>query len=271
MMTELYDKISTYRQHNIDLIVITAVEKEGEGPVEIGKKLIVTKDELFGTVGGGALEHHAINQARKLLCERKHLLEKYYLNQGEVIQDAKTLPMVCGGIVTLFYEYVGFKNIVYIFGGGHVGQALAKVLFPLGFQLIVIDPRKEIIDPFIDAHEKHHASFVDFIKKEGIKNDSFVVVCTPSHTHDYHVLHHIIKEQIKPKYIGMLCSLTKLKDYLDKTYESFGKDIDLSHFYSPIGLDLGGGSPEEIAISITAEILAIHHQKTGHKHLRLKQ
>jgi xanthine dehydrogenase accessory factor len=66
----------------------------------------------------------------------------------------------------------------------------------------------------------------------------------------------------------MLCSPTKLKDYLDKTYQAFGPQTDLSHFYSPIGLDTGGGSPEEIAISIAAEILSIHHDKKGHKHLR---
>jgi xanthine dehydrogenase accessory factor len=267
-MIELYEKINELRTNNIDLVVVTAVEKEGEGPVEVGKKLIVTETELYGTVGGGALENYAINQARKLIKERKHLFEKYYLNQGEIIDYAKTLPMVCGGIVTLFYEYVGFKNIVYIFGAGHVGQALAKVLKPLSFQTIVIDPRDKIIEGFIDANQKHHLSFVDFIIKYGIKDQSFVVVCTPSHTHDYHVLHHIIKEKYQPKYIGMLCSIAKLKDYLDQTKKTFKDQIDLSNFYSPIGLDLGGGSPEEIAISIASEILAIHHDKKEIKHLR---
>ena len=66
----------------------------------------------------------------------------------------------------------------------------------------------------------------------------------------------------------MLCSPTKLADYLKKTYDTFGKEIDLSHFYSPIGLNLGGGSPAEIAVSITAEILAIYHQKKTIQHMR---
>ena len=66
----------------------------------------------------------------------------------------------------------------------------------------------------------------------------------------------------------MLCSADKLKIYLDETYKKFGKDINLSHFYSPIGLDLGGGSPEDIAISIAAEILAIHFGKKDQKHMR---
>ncbi len=98
--------------------------------------------------------------------------------------------------------------------------------------------------------------------------DSFVIVCTPSHKHDYNVINKVIEKKIKLQYIGMLCSPEKLNDYLGKTYDTFGKDVDLSNFYSPIGLDLGGGSPEEIAISISSEILAVSHSKEGHLHMR---
>jgi xanthine dehydrogenase accessory factor len=68
--------------------------------------------------------------------------------------------------------------------------------------------------------------------------------------------------------MGMLCSKEKLKDYLEKTYETFGKAIDLSRFYSPIGLAIGGSSPEAIAISIASEILAVHHDKSSIQHMR---
>ncbi|MGM0436576.1 MAG: XdhC family protein, partial [Bacillota bacterium] len=69
-------------------------------------------------------------------------------------------------------------------------------------------------------------------------------------------------------YMGMLCSPEKLNEYLEATYETYGKDVNLSHFYAPIGLDTGGGSPEEIAVSIAAEMLSIIHGKKGHKHMR---
>jgi xanthine dehydrogenase accessory factor len=68
--------------------------------------------------------------------------------------------------------------------------------------------------------------------------------------------------------MGMLCSPEKLDQYLSSTYERFGQDIDLSYFYSPIGLDIGGGSPEEIAISIASEILAVSYGKENHAHMR---
>jgi len=268
-MIDIYEKLIEFKQKHIDMVLVTAVEKEGEGPVEVGKKMLVVDEHtFFGTVGGGALEHYAIQKALTLIKNRHHLTEKYLLDKGKVIEDTKTLPMVCGGQVTLYYEFIGFRNHVYLFGGGHVGRALAEVLKTLQFYVIMIDERKPIVDAFVDAHEKHHMRFIDYIKEHGIKEDSLVVVVTPSHTSDYHVINQIIEQQLKPKYVGMMCSIEKLKDYLKETYQRFGRDIDLSRFYSPIGLNLGGGSPEEIAISIASELLAIEHGKSEIKHMR---
>lgn len=268
-MNDLFEKIVSYKASGLDMVLITAVEKEGEGPVELGKKLLVVETgEFFGTVGGGALEHYAINKAKELIKSRSHLTEKYLLDKGKVTPETKTLPMVCGGIVTLFYEFIGVKNYVYIFGGGHVGQALTHVLKPLNFHVTVIDERKEIIDQFKGGDAVVLSHFAPYIEKNGIKDNSFVVVCTPSHLHDYHVINKILEMKLKPRYIGMMCSIEKLKDYLKETYKRFGNDVNLNNFYSPIGLDIGGGSPEDIAISIAAEILSIHYDKKGQKHMR---
>ncbi len=268
-MIDIYSKIVDYQKKGIDMVLITATEKEGQGPVEVGKKLLVIETgEFFGTVGGGALEHYAIEKAKKLLKTRSHLTERYLLDQGKVIPETKTLPMVCGGVVTLFYEFLGVKNFVYIFGGGHVGQSLVPVLKTLNFHITVIDERKEIIDGFIGGDVVVHQHFADYIIEKGIKDNSFVVVCTPSHTYDYHVINKILELKLNPKYIGMLCSIDKLNIYLEETYKKFGKDVNLNNFYSPIGLDLGGGTPEDIAISIAAEILSIHFGKKGQKHMR---
>jgi len=270
-MVNLYEKIVEYRRRNIDLVLVTVIEKTGEGPAEIGKKLLVTPaGESFGTVGGGALERYAQAKCRELLAQRTHLTEKYLLDKGKVAPEVKTLPMVCGGTVTLFYEFIGVRNHVYIFGGGHVGVALARVLAPLNFHVTIIDERPEIIEAISEGDERVHAKFADYIATTGIKENSFVVVCTPSHLHDYHVINKILELKLKPKYVGMLCSLEKLHDYLSATYEQFGQDVDLSFFYSPIGLELGGGSPEDIAISIVSEILAIHHGIKGQRHMRGK-
>ena len=266
---DIFERVNYCLQHNIPAVLITAVEKQGEGPVEVGKKLLLTsKGEAYGTVGGGKLEFHAREKCQEIFKTRKPLLEKYLLNDGQIIEGAKTLSMVCGGVVTLYYEYIGSPVTLYIFGAGHVGQALMNTIKPLNYHVTVIDDRKPVIDQFQNATRKVHMPFADFIDKEGLEEGSFVVVCTPSHEHDYHVINKVIEKDLKPKYMGMLCSPKKLNEYLESVYETVGKDIDLKHFYSPIGLDLGGGSPEEIAISIASEILMCHHQKPTINHMR---
>lgn len=265
----IYNKISEYSNKGIPIVVCSVVEKSGEGPVEVGKKMIVTKDNhAFGTVGGGALEYSARELCKLLIKDKKSIMKTYLLNEGQVIEDAETLPMECGGVVKLFFEYIGPKEFIYIFGAGHVGQALTNVIKTMNFHVTVIDDRTEVIEQFTGGDKIINMPFTDFIDQYSLEENSFVIVCTPSHKHDYNVINKVIEKQIKLKYIGMLCSTEKLKDYLEKTYKLHGNNINLTNFYSPIGLDLGGGSPEEIAISITSEILAISHNKHGHLHMR---
>ncbi|MFA7560475.1 MAG: XdhC/CoxI family protein [Candidatus Izemoplasmatales bacterium] len=266
---DIFKLIAEYKQKNITMMAITAVKKDGAGPVEVGKKLLLFPDgKSIGTVGGGAIEYYAQKKGLELLEKKQSLLETYVLDEGKVLPETKTLPMVCGGVVTLFYEYIGPKATIYIFGGGHVGQALVNVLKTMNYHITVIDERKPIIEKFNNADVLVNEAFVSFIEKDTIKDGDYIIVCTPSHKYDYHVINKILEKKLKPAYLGMLCSPDKIKGYLKSTYEKFGKDIDLSFFYSPIGLDTGGMTPEEIAISITAEILAITNKKSGHKHMR---
>jgi len=266
---DIFKLIAEYKQKNITMMAITAVKKEGAGPVEVGKKLLLFPDgKTIGTVGGGAIEYYAQKKGLELLGEKKSLLETYVLDEGKVLPETKTLPMVCGGVVTLFYEYIGPKATIFIFGAGHVGQALVNVLKTMNYHVTVIDDRKPIIEKFKNADVLVNEPFVSFIERDLIKDGDYIIVCTPSHTYDYHVINKILEKKLKPAYLGMLCSPDKIKTYLKSTYQNFSKNIDLSFFYSPIGLDTGGMTPEEIAISITAEILAISNNKKGHKHLR---
>ena len=265
----IYEQTHHYMKKGTPVVVVSVTEKKGEGPVEIGKKMLVLKDNVaFGTVGGGALEYTARDYCQTVLENKKSESISYLLNEGSLVDDATTLDMACGGKVTLFYEYIGPSEYIYIFGAGHCGQALSNVLDTLNYHVTVIDDRLEVINQFKGGDDVIHSPFAKYIEDYGLKEDSFVVVATPSHKEDYNVINKVISKQIKLKYIGMLCSNKKLIDYLEKTYEMFGKDIDLSNFYSPIGLDTGGGSPEEIAISIASEILAVSNGKLNHNHMR---
>ena len=272
-MQNIYETIAELRKDGKDLVIVTVTEKEGMGPADVGKKMVVSEDgSAFGTVGGGAIEFYAREKCKEVIKNRKSFSEKYLLCGREVYVDEKevVLPMACGGRATLFYEFVGPKQHVYIFGAGHCGAALAKVLKPLGFYTTIIDEREVVINQLDDSADKKVVSgFVDYIEKYGLKDNAYIVVCTPSHTNDYHVLNKILEKNIKPAYFGMLCSKKKISEYLEKAYETYGKDIDLTNFYSPIGLNIGGNSPEEIAISISSEMLAVYYGKSElNAHLR---
>ena len=272
-MIDFYSKIAELRNSGKDLVIVTVTEKSGMGPADVGKKMVVTEDnQAFGTVGGGAIEFYAREKCKEVIKGRESFTEKYCLFDREVkVDDGEVkLDMACGGHVTLFYEFVGPKQYVYIFGAGHCGAALAKVLRPLNFFTTIIDERKSVIDALDDsANVKVNEGFVEYIEKHGLPNDRYIVVCTPSHTNDYNVLNKVLELKIKPKYFGMLCSKKKIKDYLSRAFEVYGEDIDLTNFYSPIGLQTGGDSPEEVAISIASEILSVYYGKAGQNcHMR---
>ena len=272
-MVDIYQKLTELRKAGKDVVIVTVTEKEGMGPADVGKKMLVSEDNVaFGTVGGGAIEFYAREKCKEVLKTRQSFTEKYYLIDREVKVDDGSiiLPMACGGKATLFYEFLGPKQYVYIFGAGHCGAALARVLKPLGFFTTIIDERGYVINALDDSADvKVNEGFIDYIEKHRIPNDRYIVVCTPSHTNDYNVLNKILELKIKPKYFGMLCSKKKIADYLEKSYEVHGKNIDLSNFYSPIGLQTGGDSPEEVAISIAGEILSVFYGKENvNSHMR---
>ncbi len=265
----LFAKLLEYNEHKIPVMMVTVVSKKGDSPVDVGKKMIVAANgEAFGTVGGGALEYAAREKCKELLKSNSCSLQKYVLNEGKVVENATTLPMICGGVVELFFEYVGASAYVTIFGGGHCGQALTKVLKTMDYHVTVVENRPEVYEQIVGADRKVKMNYAEFIETEGLMEGSYAVIMTPSHKYDYNVMHKVLHKKLEPKYIGMLCSREKLEDFLQVTYEEFGDNVDLSNFYSPIGLDTGGGSPQEIAVAIAAEMLTVKYKKEGHKHLR---
>jgi len=271
-MADIYQKLNELRLQGKDAVLVTVTEKEGMGPADVGKKMLVTENNVaFGTVGGGAIEYYAREKCKSILKTRESFTEKYILSDKDIKVDdgSVILPMACGGKVTLFYEFLGPKQYVYIFGGGHCGAALAKLLKPLGFFTTIIDDRADVIANLDDSADvKVNEGFADYIEKHPIPDNRYIVVSTPSHIHDFDVLNKIFELKIKPKYFGMLCSKKKIGDYLERLHKTYG-DVDLSNFYSPIGLQTGGDSPEEVAISIAAEILSVYYKKEDiNSHMR---
>lgn len=261
----IYEKLSKLRQAGEPAILITTVDKRGKGPTDIGKKMLVAASgRSYGSLGGVALDYYAKEKCTKLIVERRSVLINYVLDADTVVKEAIESKANARGYISLFYEYVEPIASIFIFGGGHVGQELTKILKSMNYYITVIDDRASVIQTFRGADRKVHSNYIDFIEKEGIPQGSYVVVCTPSRGHEYNVLLKVLELELKPKYIGILSSESKLKGYLGKPYNIHRDGTNVSYFYGQMGQNSEFIKPEEIAISIASELLAVQHNKQGY-------
>lgn len=140
----VYREIVTVRERGAEAVVVTVVAKEGSGPAAPGAKMLVEAGgRTVGTVGGGALEALATRRAEALLEAQTSELVRYALGEGDAVEGDEPTGMVCGGRASLFFEYLGQPLRVYLYGAGHVGQAVARTLELLPAYVTVIDPRPE--------------------------------------------------------------------------------------------------------------------------------
>jgi xanthine dehydrogenase accessory factor len=267
---EIYDRIARLREHGGDAVLVTVVDTEGSAPAAPGAKMLAYADgSTVGTVGGGALERLATSRAMELLGQGRSLLVTYSLGEDGPVSDAERINMACGGRASLFYDYLGYQAYVYIFGAGHVGRAIAYHLKGLRYHVTVVDHRQGILTDLEGADRLVLGEYDKLLQGEQVPAGAYHVIATPSHAFDYVVLSEIFASNWQPRYVGMLGSRNKAETMLRRLVEELGDEADLDAIYCPVGLDLGGRAPEDIAIAIVAEILALRHGKTGHRHMRL--
>ncbi len=265
----IYEEIINIQKQRLQGILITVTQKEGHGPQIPGAKLLVCSDDRkIGTIGGGTLEHTAINEAKELIKSKKSISKKYILDEDNQITDGVKTGMMCGGSITLFYDYIGTKEQVIIFGSGHVGKSLAYYLKPLDFDTLLIDTREEILDT-VDFCQKCQILNYNEIPYDKLSlENSYIVITTHSHEFDYKVLKSIYESGIKPKYIGMIASKKKSEKMIQNLVSDLNKKPNFDYLYTPIGLKIGGSSPQEIALSIASELQTIKYNQSGNKHAK---
>lgn len=260
----IYKKIVELQHSNNTFAIATIIKSSGSVPGKVGFKIIIDSDgKSFGTVGGGAIEKQVIRDAKQILKVGKNIIKEYLLSEKESNLKKKNsvtvVPMKCNGKISVFYEVYGEKPKVYIFGGGHVGNALLYILKPLPFQSVLVDNRNEFAsadkNPYAD--EIIHTDYDKYASKFKPQADDFVVIVTHGHNFDYDILKIIFKRKLNIKYVGIIASQSKARELIKNLKSELGKKINIDKIYSPIGLKIGGNSPEEIALSIAAEIQAV--------------
>ena len=219
---------------------------------------------LWGTIGGGTVESLAIKQAKVQIEVKTPILKSF-----ELVESGKDATgMLCGGEMQLFFDVFGTSTRVLIFGAGHITQQILPLLMKLGFAPVVIDDREDYLRENIITRfdvATHTGKFTEIIDSLAIEEDSYIIIMTYSHDMDekilYHLLSHKLQDLSTVKYLGMIGSKRKVKEIFSRM-ESKGITRDILNFiHSPIGVPIKSQTPEEIAISIAAELISIRNKE----------
>ena len=325
-MREFVRKIVHSLEAGRDVELVSVLEASGSTPRGAGALLAVFGEEPpAGTVGGGNVEYEAVRLARDLLETGENAVRRFRFEQGE----AAGLGMVCGGGVTLHFQYLSAEDAdsialfralmtaagenadtwlvrqfeeervlamglanrmgmadlegapedllqnkavfrdgwfslpavkagrVYIFGGGHVSQALVPAIAAVGFRPVVYDDRPEFSDPalFPQADAAICGSFEELGNHISVTPDDYVVIMTRGHQADYEVLTQTLRSGAK--YLGCIGSRKKLALCRERLLEAGFTAEEYGRVHAPIGLAIGAETPAEIAVSVAAELIAV--------------
>ena len=239
-----------------NVVQVTVVKATRGTPGKEGFKLLLSDDgKLHGTVGGGALEHRAIEEAKQVLKNKENKILELNLAQ---------IGMKCGGQVTLVFEYLRAEKSFILFGGGHVGRALVPILGILGFRVIIFDSREEVRDQIGESPDRTViiGDYNDITPvKELVKQAMFCFIATHGHDYDFAVLKQLLELSAGYRYIGLIGSSTKVSATFKRLQEE-GIAVP-EYLFAPVGINLGGDTAAEIAVSVAAEVVARIHQASA--------
>lgn len=223
----------------------TVVETRGSSPAQPGFKLLVYGDgRQVGNAGGGALEQHIRQTAIQAMADGKPKLVHFSLRE----QGPNAVGALCGGEATVFVEPYLPKPTLLIVGGGHIGQPLAQMASLLGYRVQVVDIRPE-------------RATVPRLDPSAITSRTYVVIVTGDHVTDQEALRQVI--ETPAAYIGVIGSRRKIAFIFRNLQEQGIEQEKLDRVRAPIGLDLGGQQPAEIALAILAEVEMVRHGGSG--------
>ena len=251
---DLYEEIVVLRRQGRRGAVATIVSARGSIPSFKTAKMLVRDDgSIVGTIGGGCVEAEVWQAAREVMESEKPRTLSFDLNQDPKYDTG----LVCGGTLEIFVEPVLPPASVYIFGAGHVAVNLYRVALNAGFEVTVIDDRESYAhrDRFPDAKEVIAEDFEKAMAKIEPPEASYIVITTRGHRDDMRVLRWAV--QTRARYVGMIGSKRKtIAIFRELTKEGIPAHL-FDRVHAPVGLDIGAVTPEEIAVAITAELIAV--------------
>jgi xanthine dehydrogenase accessory factor len=266
---DLFEEIIKLRRAGLRGALATIVHTNGSIPSYESSRMLVREDgSIAGTIGGGCVEADVWAAAREVMKIEAPRKMTFNLNHEASYDNG----LICGGTLEVFVEPILPQPALYIFGGGHVSMALAQAAHTAGFAIGVIDDRESFANAerFPMAREIF-TSFEDAYAKLQPNASTYLVIVTRGHKDDMRVLAWAVNTDAK--YIGMIGSKRKVISVYEALEKEGHAPEKFENVHAPVGLDIGALTPEEIAISITAELIAVrrHAKDLPHKAVQLPQ
>jgi xanthine dehydrogenase accessory factor len=251
---DIYDEIVRLRKSGQKCAVATIVQVNGSIPSYESAKMLVREDgSMLGTIGGGCVEAEVWNAARDVIESEKPRHLTFSLGQDAAYDNG----LICGGQLNIFVEPVTPQPRAYIFGGGHVSKSISKIANIAGFSTVVVDDREAFANAerFPEADETYAEPYEEVFSKLPVTSSSYLIIVTRGHRDDMRVLRWAVTTDAR--YIAMIGSKRKTISVVHELEkEGFAREM-FSKVFAPMGLEIGAETPEEIAISVVAEMIAL--------------
>jgi len=249
-MQEIFNDLKTVIEQGIPSVMCVVIATEGSTPRKTGSKMLVFEDgSIKGTIGGGSIEWQVTQDALQVISGGNPFSKRFHLEND--------LKMQCGGTMEIYFEPIGCKPKLYIFGGGHIGKALAGYASGLGFRPFVFDQREGIFEswnfPGVETQTGNYLQLIDSLEFD---KNTYVVIVTPKHEFDESILYATALKEYA--YLGMIGSKRKVEEVTKKAIENklLTPEI-ISRIDMPIGIPFAAETPAEIAISIVAKLIDV--------------
>jgi xanthine dehydrogenase accessory factor len=263
---DLFEEIVKLRREGKRGALATIVHTNGSIPSFESSRMLVREDgTIAGTIGGGCVEADVWAAAREVMQKEASRKMVFNLNHEANYDNG----LICGGTLEVFVEPILPQPVVYLFGGGHVSMAVAQAARAAGFGVGVVDDREQFANTerFPMAQEIF-TTFEDAFARLKPNASSYLVIVTRGHKEDMRCLSWAVRTEAR--YIGMIGSRRKVISVYQALEKEGFRPEEFERVYAPTGLEIGALTPEEIAISITAELIAVRRNAADAAHKKAK-
>ena len=251
---DVYEEVVRLRRLGQKCALATIVQVNGSIPSYESAKLLVREDgSMLGTVGGGCVEAEVWNAAREVMETERPRQMNFSLGQDAAYDNG----LICGGQLSIFVEPVVPQPRAFIFGGGHISKSISKVATIAGFASVIVDNREAFAnrERFPEADEVFAEEYEDVFPKLAVRDTSYVIIVTRGHRDDMRVLRWAV--ETNAKYIAMIGSKRKVIGVVKELEKEGVPRSAFERIFAPMGFEIGAITPEEIAVSIVAEMIAV--------------